>query len=508
MKSKTATLIDQINTWSTRYKKLKEKMRGAINDFLVFYSAIDETISYYNESVLTYSSNMGKIIHNLISTDSFDFIKLKEEQVLKAGSLRINKEKLFLPNISSILAKKGYGDLIGNLKTSTRFYEDINFERLQIAYDRLLEESKNKGLEVNINDMSFLMDGNTTKMINGFKRNNSINSMNSSRTGASLFEDSVYDSVLLSDYDQSYIEASTQESSIADLIENMTRVKVRISNPESTRANRATVDSLIDKFLELIEALKVSLGDIQEDDLILQSPSLLDSNLQEGKRPEIPALSMSITTKMLASINNLKKLIYEEENRDKIGMTDLLKLEEALKKKNKLNEDWNAIQMIQVQLNTKIKTLLTFAADKECLLRKKHTTVQKLKNMEERLIENYRDIVSSAKVLEEERLSQENRIKAIKRDIANMTEKQANYKKEIFRLNDSMLRDKGLINTFKEDIKLLEAQLSEAKNSREEHFSKKEELRAQLESTIFERKRFMIKDIDRVYLTTNTCLAN
>ena len=102
------------------------------------------------------------------------------------------------------------------MKENTKFYENINFERLQEAYDRLLEEGKSKGVNVNFEDMSIYIENSDPSKLMNSMRSRTL----SVSKGESFFENSLYESVLLGDMDHS-MDNSTHENSLIDLVDRV-----------------------------------------------------------------------------------------------------------------------------------------------------------------------------------------------------------------------------------------------------------------------------------------------
>ena len=177
---------------------------------------MEDTRKYFQESAVFISSGYWRILFNLSSGENFQFKNIRDNHSERCAKLLINADDFEVPKLPGIFKKHKPASVVKRMKENTKFYENINFERLQEAYDRLLEEGKSKGVNVNFEDMSIYIENSDPGKLMSSMRNRSL----SLSKQESFFENSLYESVLLGDMDHS-MENSTHENSLIDLVDRV-----------------------------------------------------------------------------------------------------------------------------------------------------------------------------------------------------------------------------------------------------------------------------------------------
>lgn len=162
---RSKTKLDQIRSQclalEERYLKQKEKLQKVMSSEKEFYKALQEVLDYYYESLLKYSQFSTKMLYKLMVNESINIQQeLKEEFNTKMTGLKILKENIEIPSV-----KVNKNSLFRNLKQRVAFFQDINFDKTQLAFDKLLSELKNQGVKLEVGDMTLFVDGITASKI-------------------------------------------------------------------------------------------------------------------------------------------------------------------------------------------------------------------------------------------------------------------------------------------------------------------------------------------------------
>lgn len=143
----------------SKYQKQKEKMQTVLNSEKEFFKAMQEVVDYYYDCLLRYSRFTTKILYKLMMNEGLNIQKeLKEEFIAKHCSLKILNANLDIPAL-----KTSKSQVFKNLHQRVAFFSDIDFDKTQSVYDRLLEEVKKHDLKVEVNDSTLLGEPKTIR---------------------------------------------------------------------------------------------------------------------------------------------------------------------------------------------------------------------------------------------------------------------------------------------------------------------------------------------------------
>jgi uncharacterized protein YoxC len=141
-----------------KYAKQKEKIENIQNAEKDFFKGLQEVIDYYYDCLLSYARFSTKSLCKLMVNEPLNIQgELKDEFVTKYNTLKILNGSIDIP---SVKVKKQ--QLFRNLQQRVAFFQDIDFEKNQMAFDKLLDEMKNQGVKLEIGDMNVFLD-NTKK---------------------------------------------------------------------------------------------------------------------------------------------------------------------------------------------------------------------------------------------------------------------------------------------------------------------------------------------------------
>lgn len=149
-------LSKQCVALTDRYNTQKQKIDTIIQHEKDFFKALQEVIDYYYDSLIGFSKFHLKSMYKLMVGESLNVnTELKEDIVARHKKLAILSSSLEIPTIK--ISKKV---LFKNIHQRVAFFNDLEFDRMQLTFDRILDELKRSGLKIEANDMnmSVLMD--------------------------------------------------------------------------------------------------------------------------------------------------------------------------------------------------------------------------------------------------------------------------------------------------------------------------------------------------------------
>ena len=142
-----------------KYQKQKEKMQTVLNAEKEFFKAMQEVVDYYYDCLLKYSRFTTKILYKLMMNETLNIHKeLKEEFIAKHCSLKILNATLDIPAL-----KTSKTQVFKNLHQRVAFFSDIDFDKTQSVFDRLLDEVKKHDLRVEVTDSTLLSEPKTIR---------------------------------------------------------------------------------------------------------------------------------------------------------------------------------------------------------------------------------------------------------------------------------------------------------------------------------------------------------
>lgn len=145
-----------------RYLKQKEKLQKVVNSEKEFYKALQEVLDYYYDSLIKYSRFTTKMLYKLMVNESLSIQQeLKEDFATKMNTLKILTANIEIPSV-----KVNKTSLFRNLQQRVAFFQDIDFDKTQMAFDKLLEEMKSQGFKLEVGDMTVLVDGSRVSQYN------------------------------------------------------------------------------------------------------------------------------------------------------------------------------------------------------------------------------------------------------------------------------------------------------------------------------------------------------
>jgi hypothetical protein len=155
-----------------RYVKQKEKLQKVVSSEKEFYKALQEVLDYYYDSLIKYSRFTTRMLYKLMVNEGINIQQdLKEDFSAKMNTLKIITSNIDIPSV-----KVNKNTLFRNLQQRVAFFQDIDFDKTQFAFDRLLEEMKSQGVKLEVKqelgDMTLMMDG--SKAGRYSKRNSSM----------------------------------------------------------------------------------------------------------------------------------------------------------------------------------------------------------------------------------------------------------------------------------------------------------------------------------------------
>ena len=211
-----------------KYQKQKEKLQSVLDSEKDFFKALQEVIDFYYDSLLKYSRFTTKLMYKLMMNEAFNIQEeLKEDFVARHSTLKILNNNLQIPSL-----KINRTTVFKRLHQKVAFFQDIDFEKSQAVFDKLLQEMQTQGLKMEVNDAAIMNESKAAKFLR----------MKGSMMSTS-FDDASY--MLLND---SIGDASTSNNFLlADL-----------DRPDNTSGNlgSGTRNGGFNNFSEHVEAIK------------------------------------------------------------------------------------------------------------------------------------------------------------------------------------------------------------------------------------------------------------
>ena len=284
--AKSNKLTEQCLDLESRYKKKCEKLESIQNSEKEFYKGLQEVIDYYYESLLNYARFSTKSLCKLMVNENMNVTaELKDEFMGRYNTLRILNGSIDIP---SVKVKKQ--QLFKNLQQRVAFFQDIDFDKTQLAFDKLLEEMKNQGVKLEIGDMNVFLDntkaGKLSKrgsILGGYDENSILNeSANDINTSQTMF---------LADLDKSENQmntsgVSTKGASFTSLGEHLSAIKKDIKGKidETKTPDYQSINKVLKEVNDLMEFISNNVDVGQSDKKVLGLLILDSRGDSEGRR--------------------------------------------------------------------------------------------------------------------------------------------------------------------------------------------------------------------------------
>ena len=205
-----------------KYTKQKEKLQKILNSEKEFFKALQEVMDYYYDCLIKYSRFNIKCLYKLMVSENMNIQQeLKEDFQQKYNTLRILKGDLEIPSV-----KVNKDAIFKNLQQRVAFFQDIDFDKTQMAFDKLLDEMRVQGVKIEVNDMNIFVDSKqgaklqTRGSIMGNSFNEDLNdSMNDLNTSQTMF---------LQDLDKDTASTATNVGGFATLSDHFGSIKAQI----------------------------------------------------------------------------------------------------------------------------------------------------------------------------------------------------------------------------------------------------------------------------------------
>lgn len=409
-------LSKQCTTLTERYTVQKQKIDTLVQHEKEFFKALQEVIDYYYDSLIGFSKFHLKSMYKLMVGEQLNVqTELKEDIIARHSKLAILNTSLEIPTVK--ISKKV---LFKNIHQRVAFFNDLEFDRMQLTFDRILDGLKRSGLKIEANDMnmSVLID---SKQSSRFRKggsnhedelNESVGDINTSQT------------MFLSDLEKSDLHLpgnSGKGETFGSLGECLKALKDRIKaksgaiEPDKQGLDTAEMDMVsrvIRDMSEMVDFLNSNINPGNEEKKLsskmgsegasthLGDSSLSGFNITAVNHDISPAIDENVST---ATISQLVQgmLILIEEFRTKIGafgennsvqLSDLEHLQKLLQEKDETNSNWNKVQVAMARLAKKINFMGEFIKEKQRILENKQLLLEKAKLTEGELVETVKSL--------------------------------------------------------------------------------------------------------------------
>lgn len=254
---RSAAKLEQIRNqcigMENKYVKQKEKLQKVVSSEKEFYKALQEVLDYYYDCLLKYSRFSTKMLYKLMVNENVNIQQeLKEDFSSKMGNLKILSSSIDIPSV-----KVNKTSLFRNLKQRVAFFQDINFDKTQLAFDKLLSELKNQGVKLEVGDMTLFVDGATASRIS--KRGGSIYEENSILNDSYGTDPNMSQTMFLADLDKMDNTINTsgmaKGRSYGSLSEHLNALKSQLSGKPEEGPDYQTMNKVLQEVTGFVDFL-------------------------------------------------------------------------------------------------------------------------------------------------------------------------------------------------------------------------------------------------------------
>jgi hypothetical protein len=242
--AKLNQMREQYLALEQKYQRQKEKVQKVASSEKEFYKALQEVLDYYYDSLQKYGRFCTKMLYKLMVNENVNIQnELKNEFSAKMTNLKILTGTIEIPSV-----KVSKTTLFRNLKQRVAFFQDIDFDKTQTAFDKLLEELKSQGVKLEIGDMTVFLDGHKTAVLS---KRGSIYEENSLLNDSLTSDGNASQTLFLADLDRMdntmSLSGAAKQGSFATLGEHLANLKSQMSakaseGPDYQQMNRVLRD--------------------------------------------------------------------------------------------------------------------------------------------------------------------------------------------------------------------------------------------------------------------------
>lgn len=296
--------LDQVSkqcvTLTERYNTQKQKIDTIIQHEKEFFKALQEVIDYYYESLMGFSRFHLKSMYKLMVGEPLSiYTDLREDFVNRHKKLAILNASLEIPTIK--ISKKV---LFKNIHQRVAFFQDLDFDKMQLTFDRILEEMKRSGLKIEAHDMnmSSLMD---TKQSSRLQKKGSAMGNPEDELNESVGDINTSQTMFLSDLEKSDIQLAgngvIRSETFGSLGDCLKALKDRIKNkPTTSEGDKQGIETIdldmvsraIRDMSEMVEFLNSNLH-LSPEDRKASTKSGLDEAL--SRHTDVSTTAFTIT---------------------------------------------------------------------------------------------------------------------------------------------------------------------------------------------------------------------